>query len=63
MKGEADAVIREAVLREVVGADLLAAVAGADHLLAFFGQGFLLLLHLDFIQARARARACLCRDS
>src|SRR5580658_4231381 len=34
---ESDAVIGEAVLREVVSADLLAAVAGADHGLALLG--------------------------
>src|ERR1035437_2278270 len=31
MQREADAVIRHAVLREVVGADLFAAIAGAHH--------------------------------
>src|SRR6266481_4506231 len=51
---EADAVVGDAVLREVVGADLLAAVAAADHRFALFCQGFLLLLHFDFVQARAQ---------
>src|SRR5579862_2456473 len=51
---ETDTVVGDAVLREVVGADLLAAVAGADHGFAFFGQSFLLLLHLDFIEARTQ---------
>ena len=49
VEGEADAMIRKPVLREVVRADFLRAVAGADHLLAFFGEGVLLPLHFDFI--------------
>ena len=51
---KADAVIGEAVLREIVGANFLAAVAGADHRLALFGQCRLLLLHFDFIEARSQ---------
>ena len=52
MRGEADAVVGDAVLREVVGADLLGAVAGAD--LAARGPGALgVVLRL----ARSR-RAC-----
>jgi len=43
---KADAVVGEAVLREVLGADLLAAVAGAHRLLAFADQFGLLLFHL-----------------
>src|SRR5215831_19108066 len=50
MDGEADAVICQAVLREVVGADLLAAVAGLYHRASLFGERFLLLLHLDLVQ-------------
>src|SRR5713226_4031516 len=50
MNGEADAMIREAVLREIVSPYLLRAVAGPYHLLAFFRQRVLLLLHLDFVQ-------------
>ena len=49
-----DAVIGDAVLREVVGADLFLAVAGADERLAVRGVflGLLLLLLLE--QARAQ---------
>ena len=43
---KADAVAGEAVLREVLGADLLAAVAGAHRLLALADQFGLLLFHL-----------------
>ena len=35
--------VGDAVLREVVGADFFAAVAGADEGFAGFGSGFLLL--------------------
>src|SRR6202008_3691307 len=51
---EADAVIRQAVLREVVGADFFAAVSRAHHGLALFGKGLLLLFHFDFVEARAQ---------
>src|SRR5215469_7611184 len=51
---ESDAVIAQAVLREVVGPDLLAAVSGLDHGAALFGQGFLLLFHLDLVEAGAQ---------
>src|SRR5882762_1400311 len=48
---EADAVVGDAVLREVVGADLFTAVARADHGFAFLRQSFLLPLHFDFVEA------------
>src|SRR5229473_7604394 len=54
MNGQPDAMVGHAVLGEVVGADLLAAVAASDHGLALFGQGFLLLLHFDFVQPRTQ---------
>ena len=54
MNGKTDAVISEAVLGKVIGADLFAAVARADHSLALLGQGLLLLLHLDFVEPRTQ---------
>ena len=50
MQRQADAVIGDAVLREVVGADLLAAVAGAHHAAALRAERRLLLLQFDFVQ-------------
>src|SRR5208283_1293667 len=49
--GQADAVVGHAVLREVISADLLAAVAAAHHRLALLGQRLLLLLLLHLVQA------------
>src|SRR5271166_4784908 len=46
VRGVADAMVSDAVLRKVVGADLLAAVAGAHHGFTFLGQRCLLLLLL-----------------
>src|SRR5262249_34438925 len=46
--------VGDAVLREVVGADLFTAVSAADHRLALFGERVLLLLHLDFVKARTQ---------
>src|SRR5437773_12348509 len=54
MNGESNAMIGDAVLWEVVSANLLAAVAAAHHRLPFFCQRLLLLLHLDLIQPRAQ---------
>ena len=51
---KSDAVIGEAILGEVVGPDFLAAVAAADHGAALFGDLFLLLLKLHFIEPRAQ---------
>src|SRR6266576_6226298 len=51
MNRQADTVIGDAVLREIVGADFFAAIAGADHGFAFLGESFLLFLRLDFVEA------------
>ena len=51
--GEADAVVGEAVLREVVGADLFAAVAGAYLLLAVLGLDLVDALSFDLVEAGA----------
>src|SRR5688572_27199956 len=48
---EADAVVGDAVLREVVGADLLRAFAGADHAAALVADRVVLLLLLEVEQA------------
>ena len=42
MDGEADAVVGDAVLGKVVGANLLAAITAADYGAAFLGQRLLL---------------------
>src|SRR5450432_209612 len=52
--GEADAVVGKPVLREIVGADFLAAVAGADHCFALLGQRGLLFFHLEFVETAAQ---------
>src|ERR1035438_7392105 len=54
VRGEADAMIGNAVLREVVGADLLAAIAAAHHRPALLGQRVLLLLLFHFVQDAKR---------
>src|ERR1700736_6335634 len=54
MNRQADAMVGDAILREVVGADFFAAVAGTDHGLALFGQSFLLLLHFELVEPRAQ---------
>src|SRR5258708_15019511 len=51
MQRQSDAVVSHAVLREVVSADLLTAIAAADHGFALFGQGLLLFFHLHLIEA------------
>src|SRR5215472_3263177 len=56
---QADAVIGEAVLREVVGANLFAAIAGADLRLALRSLCGVLLLHLNFVESRAQNAHCL----
>src|SRR5437667_11738955 len=53
MQRQADAMVGDAVLREVVRPDLLAAVAGADHGTPLRPYLFLLLLELHLIEARA----------
>jgi hypothetical protein len=52
VNGEADAMIRQPVLGEIVGSNLLRTVARPYHLLTFFRQCVRLLLHLDFVQPR-----------
>ena len=47
----AEAVVRDTVLREVVGADLLRAVAATDLLAALGGELLLLLTALEFVEA------------
>src|SRR6266545_2141532 len=54
MQGEADAVVGHAILRKVVGADLLAAVARADHAAPLRAQRRLLLVQLHLIEARTQ---------
>src|SRR5262249_7933293 len=54
VNGEANAVIGDTVLREIVGANFLATVSAPDHGFTFFRQCILLLLHLDFVQAGAQ---------
>ena len=49
MQRKADAVVRHAILRKVVGADLFAAVAGLDLATAFRGKRGLLLFLFQFI--------------
>src|SRR6266404_4727150 len=53
MQGQADAVIGYAILRVVVGADFLGAVAGFDLSAALGGQGGLLVFHFLFVEAGA----------
>src|SRR5205823_12055949 len=50
--GQADAVVRHAVLGVVVRADLFGAVAAADHSFARGGELGLALLALDVVEAR-----------
>src|ERR1700722_10422982 len=50
MISKPDAVVGKPVLRKVVSADLLAAIATAHLLLTFFGQSLLLLFHFDFVK-------------
>src|SRR5437667_7483405 len=50
---QADAVIGDAVLRDIVGADFLGAVAGLDLPAAFGGESGLALFLLLLVQARA----------
>src|SRR5713101_974943 len=54
MKRQADAVIGDAVLREIVGADFLGGVAGFDLTAALGGKRGLALFLLLFVEARAK---------
>ena len=51
---EVDAVVGDAALREVVGADLLGPLAGAHLAAPLLGDGVLLLLHLHLVETRAQ---------
>src|SRR4029077_4227100 len=50
---EIDAMVCDAVLREIVSADLFGAIAGLDLSAALGGDGFMLLGLLHFIETRA----------
>jgi hypothetical protein len=50
---QADAVIRHAILREIVGTDFLGAVAGSDLAAALRADGGLLFFELLFVEAGA----------
>ena len=54
VRREVDAVIGHAALREVIGANLLGAIAGADLALALLGDGVVLLLQLRLVEADAQ---------
>src|SRR5216684_680487 len=58
MKRQADAVIGDAVLREIVSADFFGAVAGFDLTAALGGESGLALLLFMFIKARAKNAHC-----
>src|SRR5579859_3748193 len=51
VESQADAVIRHAVLRKIVGADFFGAVAGSDLAAALRANGGLLLLEFLFVEA------------
>lgn len=53
MSGVADAVVGDAALREVVGADFFGAITGADEGAAVFGILGLLLLEFLLVEAGA----------
>src|SRR6185295_11251272 len=52
--GQADAVVSQAILREIVGADLLRAIAGADLAAPRVALRGLTLLFLDLVKLRAQ---------
>src|ERR1019366_6171777 len=54
MQRQADTVIAHAILREVVGPDFLAAVAGAHHAPALRAQRRLLLFEFQLVQPRTQ---------
>src|SRR5487761_727497 len=54
MHVQPDAVVGDAILREIVGSNLFAAVAGTDHRAPLFGDLLLLLLELHFVESRAQ---------
>ena len=54
VQGEADAMVGDAILRKVVGADFFGAIAGFDLPAPLGGDLVVLLLLLDFVKARAK---------
>ena len=54
VQGETDAVIGDAVLRKIVGADFFGAVAGLDLAAALGGEELVLLFLLHFVEAGAK---------
>ena len=54
VRREVDAVVGDPVLREVVGPDLLGALAGAHLAAAVLRHGVVLLLHLHLVETRAQ---------
>src|ERR1700683_979800 len=53
VKSKADAVIGDAILREIVGADFFGTVAGFDLSAALGADGGLLFFHFHFVEAGA----------
>ena len=58
MDGQSNPMVRDAILREIIRADLLAAIARADHVLALRSDRGLLLVDLDFVQPRTQHAHC-----
>src|SRR5260370_21167566 len=58
MKRQADAMVRDAVLREIISADFLGAVAGFDLTTALGGESGLAFLLFLFVEARAKNAHC-----
>src|SRR5579864_4065505 len=54
MQGQPDAMIGDAILRKIVGSDLLASIAAAHHAAPFRPDFVLLLLELHVIESRAQ---------
>src|ERR1700733_4736416 len=53
MERDADAMIGNAILREIVGANFFGAIAGADLSATFGGDLFVLLVAFQFVKASA----------
>ena len=58
MKRKPDAVVGNPVLREIVGSDLLAPIAGTHHTLSFRADLRKLLFELHLVQARTENLHC-----
>src|ERR1700734_1834970 len=52
VQGQADAMIGDAILREVVGADFFATIARTHHALPLGADRLLLLFEFDFVEPR-----------